>query len=122
MRAAIGFIVFTAFPLMAAPVPKEVRAGDDQRIVGVWKLTKAKFGDADFDSAIGTKRLDLGTHAGPRDGAADPAHEVGRAPPERVGRTLRKDQERRPRVRQAANVKIERTPRLVIEFVSRHQD
>ena len=55
MRAAIGFIVFTAFPLMAAPVPKEVRAGDDQRIVGVWKLTKAKFGDADFDSAIGTK-------------------------------------------------------------------
>lgn len=55
MRFAIGYILLSALPMIAAPVPKEVRAGDDQRIVGVWTLTKAKYGDADFESAIGTK-------------------------------------------------------------------
>lgn len=55
MRFATGFILLAAFPLIAAPVPKEIRAGDDQRIVGVWTLTNAKYGDADFDSAVGTK-------------------------------------------------------------------
>ena len=55
MRFAIGFILLTAPPLIAAPVPKEIRAGDDQRIVGVWTLTTAKYGDTDFESAVGTK-------------------------------------------------------------------
>jgi uncharacterized protein (TIGR03067 family) len=55
VRSAIGYILLSALPLVAAPVPKEVRAGDDQRIVGVWTLTKAKYGEGDFDSAVGTK-------------------------------------------------------------------
>ena len=55
MRAACGFLLLLAVPLSAAPVPKELRAGDEMRIVGVWQLKVSKIGDADYATAIGTK-------------------------------------------------------------------
>ncbi len=55
MRIAVGFLMFGALPLAAAPVPKELRTSDAQRIAGVWKLVSAKFGEADYDAAAGTK-------------------------------------------------------------------
>lgn len=55
MRIACGLLLASALPLFAAPVPKELRAGDEARIVGVWHLKAAKYGDGDYDSAVGTK-------------------------------------------------------------------
>jgi uncharacterized protein (TIGR03067 family) len=55
MRATCGFLLIPAAPLSAAPVPKELRAGDEMRIVGVWHLKVSKIGDGDYTNAIGTK-------------------------------------------------------------------
>ena len=55
MRGALGLLLFASLPASAAPVPKELRAGDTNRIAGVWKLTTAKYGLEDFESAVGTK-------------------------------------------------------------------
>ncbi len=55
MRGALGLLLFASLPASAAPVPKELRAGDANRIAGVWKLTTAKYGLEDFESAVGTK-------------------------------------------------------------------
>ena len=55
VRFALGWLLVGILPAVAAPVPKELRAGDLQRITGAWTLTKAHYGEADFDSAVGTK-------------------------------------------------------------------
>ena len=52
---ALVWLIFCSAATSAAPVPKELRGGDLQRIAGVWTLTKAHYGEADFDSAVGTK-------------------------------------------------------------------
>ncbi len=55
MRSACGILLLLALPLSAAPIPKELRAGDEMRLVGVWHLKSAKFGDGDYTTAVGTK-------------------------------------------------------------------
>ena len=54
MRTTCALLIAFALPLNAAPVPKEVRAGDAARLLGEWHLTEAKYGEADY-AAIGTK-------------------------------------------------------------------
>ena len=55
MRFAFGLLLLSTLPAFGAPVPKELRAGDAQRIAGVWTLTTAKYGQEDYESAHGTK-------------------------------------------------------------------
>ena len=54
-RFTLGWLLVGFATATAAPVPKELRTGDLRRIAGAWTLTKAHYGEADFDSAIGTK-------------------------------------------------------------------
>jgi uncharacterized protein (TIGR03067 family) len=53
MRVSCGLLLMLTAPLSAAPVPKELRAGDEMRILGVWHLEKSKYGDGEY-GAIGT--------------------------------------------------------------------
>lgn len=55
MRIACGFLLVAAVPLFAAPVPKELHAGDEVRILGMWHLEKARYGDGEYSGAVGTK-------------------------------------------------------------------
>ncbi len=55
MRFAILLLLLPCPPAFAAPVPKELRGTDAERIAGVWKLTTAKYGLEDYESAHGLK-------------------------------------------------------------------
>ena len=55
MRFAVPLLLLVGLPAFAAPVPKELRGTDADRIAGVWKLTTAKYGLEDYESAHGTK-------------------------------------------------------------------
>ncbi len=55
MRAVCLLLLTLTLPVSAAPVPRELRGGDDVRIVGVWRLEKARYGDGEYAGAVGTK-------------------------------------------------------------------
>lgn len=53
LRFALVFPLAVTFA-EAAPIPKELRANDQSRIAGRWKLVSAKFGEAEYQNAVGT--------------------------------------------------------------------